>query len=231
MEWSILRKAIVPDFVVCRSRLRHFRMRIRQGQVLRYPKGAPPSESSGPSGSVPAEVTVTHPLGTATVKTNPATVVVFDYGTLDTLDKLGIEVKAVPQDNLPEYLAKYKDTKYENAGTLFEPDFEKLSKLKPDLILIGARTAEAYSELSKLAPTILISVDNASYMQSFEENAGIIGQIFTKEIAVGGEISAIKAGIADLKGKSEGAGKALIVMTIRRQAERLRFRFPLRLYS
>lgn len=176
-------------------------------------QSAAPSDSSSPGGSVPLEVTIIHPLGTAIVKTNPATVVVFDYGTLDTLDKLGIEVKAVPQDNLPAYLAKYKDTKYENAGTLFEPDFEKLSQLKPDLILIGARTAEAYSELSKLAPTILISVDNASYMQSFEENAGIIGQIFTKEIAVDEEISAIKAGIADLKGKSESAGKALIMMT------------------
>ena len=29
-------------------------------------------------------------------------------GTLDTLDKLGVEVAAVPHDGLPSYLSKYE---------------------------------------------------------------------------------------------------------------------------
>lgn len=89
-------------------------------------------------------------------------------GTLDTLDKLGVEVAAVPHDGLPEYLSKYKGTT-ENAGGLKEPDFEKINEIAPDLILISGRQSEAYKELSKIAPTVFVGVDTTKYMESFEE--------------------------------------------------------------
>ena len=79
-------------------------------------------------------------------------------GTLDTLDKLGVEVAAVPHDGLPSYLSKYESTT-ENAGGLKEPDFEAISELAPDLILISARQAEAYDQLSEIAPTVYVGVD------------------------------------------------------------------------
>src|SRR6478672_1412681 len=56
------------------------------------------------------EMTVTHELGETTVPTHPKKVVVFDMGTLDTLDKLGVEVAAVPHEGLPSYLSKYEST-------------------------------------------------------------------------------------------------------------------------
>lgn len=174
------------------------------------------SKSPSPSTSasaVPTEVTITHALGVSTVKTKPETVVVFDYGTLDTLDKLGVEIAAVPQATLPEYLSKYKDSNYADAGTLFEPDFEKLNKLKPDIIFIGARTAEAYEELNKIAPTIQMTLDTTKYSESFDANAAILGQIFGTEDVVSSELNTINTAIADLKGKAAGAGKALIVLT------------------
>ena len=49
---------------------------------------------------------------------NPEKVVVFDFGMLDTLDELGIEVAGVPQANVPSYLSKYEDSKYTNVGRL-----------------------------------------------------------------------------------------------------------------
>lgn len=180
------------------------------------PAAASPSPSANPSESAPAEpaeVTITHALGTETVKTNPQKVIVFDYGTLDTLDKLGIEVTAVPKASLPPYLDKYKDAKYEDAGTLFEPDFEKLNKLKPDVILIGGRTAAVYDELKKIAPTIQTSIDTTKYAESFDENAKIIGQIFGKSAEVEAELAAIHAASDQLKGKAESAGKTLVILT------------------
>ncbi|GJM75013.1 hypothetical protein HMSSN036_72290 [Paenibacillus macerans] len=45
---------------------------------------------------------------------NPGNVVVFDYGVLETLDKLGVEAAAVPQGNLPAHL---KNTKTPNTRT------------------------------------------------------------------------------------------------------------------
>jgi iron complex transport system substrate-binding protein len=171
------------------------------------------SESPAPSPSEPAEITVTHPLGTETVKKNPAKVVVFDYATLDTLDKLGVDVIGLPTSNVPEYLAKYKDGNYEDVGTLFEPDFEKLSKLKPDVIFIGGRTSEAYEELKKIAPTVQFVADTANYWESVTANAKTLGQIFGKEAEVEAEITKMEASIAELKTKAQGAGKALIVLT------------------
>lgn len=50
------------------------------------------------------ELTIKHELGEITIKSNPQKVVVFDFGTLDTLDKLGVEVTGLPQSNVPSYL-------------------------------------------------------------------------------------------------------------------------------
>lgn len=174
------------------------------------------SKSSGESASVgsssPDEVTITHSLGKSTVNMNPAKVVVFDYGTLDTLDKLGIEITALSKAYLPDYLSKYNSAKYEDVGTPFEPDFEKLSMLEPDVIFIGGRTGEAYEELSKIAPTILITLDYTKYSESFENNAKLIGQIFAKDTEVANEIAANNNAIAHLNDKATNAGKALIVL-------------------
>jgi len=176
------------------------------------------SPAASPSASLPApaapsEVTIAHALGTATVKTNPEKVVVFDYGTLDTLGKLGIDVIALPKASIPGNMSQYDDAKYEDAGTLFEPDFEKLNKLKPDVIFIGGRTGEAYEELNKIAPTIQMSLDFGKYGESFAHNANVIGQIFGKEAEVAAELEAYNAAVADLKSKAAGAGKTLIVLT------------------
>jgi iron complex transport system substrate-binding protein len=144
------------------------------------------------------EITVTHELGETTVTKNPKTVVVFDMGTLDTLDQLGVEVAAVPHDGLPSYLSKYESTT-ENAGGLKEPDFEAISALAPDLILISTRQAEAYEELSKIAPTVYVGIDTAKYVESVEKNITLIGEIFGKEKEVADKLAAVEEKINSLK--------------------------------
>lgn len=46
------------------------------------------------------EITVKHSLGEAVVKKNPERVIVFDYGTLDTLERMGIDIIGLPKSNL-----------------------------------------------------------------------------------------------------------------------------------
>ena len=77
------------------------------------------------------ELTIKHFLGETKVKKNPEKVVVFDFGTLDTLDALGIEeITALPRGGtVPSYLEKYNTDQYENVGSLKEPDFEKINEL------------------------------------------------------------------------------------------------------
>lgn len=158
------------------------------------------------------EVVVEHELGKTTVKKNPEKVVAFDFGSLDTLDKLGIDVAAVPQQNIPSYLEKYASDDYENVGGLKEPDFEKLSEVDPDLIIISSRQADLYDQLSELAPTIYLGVDTTDYMASFEKNAGVIGEIFTKEKEVQAELDTIKDKASATAKKAEEANKSGLII-------------------
>lgn len=157
------------------------------------------------------EFTVKHLLGETKVKTNPKKVVVFDMGALDTLDKLGVKVAAVPHDGLPKYLSKYKGTT-ENAGGLKEPDFEKINEMAPDLILISGRQTEAYKELSKIAPTVYVGVDTANYMESFKENVTLLGKIFDKKDEAAKELARVDENINALKEKAPKDKTGLIVL-------------------
>lgn len=157
------------------------------------------------------EFTVKHQLGDTKVKTNPEKVVVFDMGTLDTLDKLDVEVAGVPHDGLPEYLSAYKE-KTENVGGLKEPDFEKINEMNPDLILISGRQSEAYEELSEIAPTVFVGVDTTKYMESFEENVTLLGKIFGKEDQAAKELASVEEKIDALKKEVPADKKGLIVL-------------------
>ncbi len=162
----------------------------------------------------PAEIVVSHPLGETPVPVNPQKVVVFDFGILDTLDLLGVEVAGLPQGNVPPYLIQYTHGNYTNVGTLQEPDFEALSALDPDLIIISARTATHYEALSELAPTIYLAVDTNNYMESFKQNMETIGAIFQKEEQVAAELKKIEDKIAEVRAKvAGGSEKALILLS------------------
>ncbi|WP_400245131.1 siderophore ABC transporter substrate-binding protein [Niallia sp. JL1B1071] len=161
----------------------------------------------------PAEIKVIHELGEDTVPVNPKKVVVFDFGVLDTLDELGIEVAGVPQANIPPYLSKYEDSKYANVGSLKEPDFEAISELAPDVIFISGRQSEAYEELKKIAPTVYVGVDTTDYMNSFKHNMNLIGDIFDKKQEVTDELAKIDEDIATINEKAKTIdGKSLIVL-------------------
>ncbi|MDR0138752.1 siderophore ABC transporter substrate-binding protein [Metabacillus idriensis] len=159
------------------------------------------------------ELTIKHQLGETKVPKNPEKVVVFDFGTLDSMDKLGVEAAGVPQENIPSYLSKYEDGKYENVGGLKEPDFEKINEMEPDLIIISGRQQDSYEEMSKIAPTIFMGVDTTKYMESFKENVTTLGEIFGKEEEAEKEFANVEESIKALKEKaSAGDEKALIVL-------------------
>src|SRR5690625_659995 len=149
-------------------------------------------------------VTVEHELGTSDDMKKPEKIVVFDMGSLDTLDKLGIEVTGVPQSSMPSYLDKYTGDEYENVGGLKEPDFEKIAEIDPDLIIISDRQSELYDQLEELSTTIHLGVDTANYMESFENNVKTIGEIFEKETEVEEALQDIEATIEETKEKEIG---------------------------
>jgi len=161
-------------------------------------------------------LTIAQPEGYAevTLEEQPKTVVAFDYGFLDTLDALGVDVAAVSQQSLPKYLSKYADeATYKNAGALKEPDFEAIHAMKPDVIFISGRQADAYEELSKIAPTVYVGLDTQDYLNSFKVNTELAGKIFGKEAEATKALEEIDAQIAEITAKTADLDeKALVVL-------------------
>ncbi|CAM4031481.1 siderophore ABC transporter substrate-binding protein [Bacillus paramycoides] len=174
--------------------------------------GASTDKKTEASESKSKEITIKHKLGETKVKTNPKNVVVFDFGSLDTLDKLGVDVVGVPQKSVPEYLSKYKDKKYKNVGGLKEPDFEKINEMNPELIIISGRQADSYKEFEKIAPTIYVEQDTKEYMKSFKENTETLAKIFDKEDKAKKEIAAVEKDVAELNEKAKKSDKKALVI-------------------
>jgi len=159
------------------------------------------------------KITIKHKYGEAVVKKNPKKVVVFDFGILDTLDELGIDVAGVPQTNIPAYLKKYADKKYTNVGGLKEPDFEAIHELKPDIIFISGRQSALYDQFAEIAPTVYVEIDTANYLKSFEKNMNLVGEIFDKKAEVAKELKNIEADANQLHDQAQKLNeKALVVL-------------------
>ncbi len=169
----------------------------------------PTAEAS--SGS--AEVTVAHAQGETAVPADPQRVVVFDVGVLSTLDSLGVEVAGVPEATYPESLSQYSGAEYAKVGSLFEPDYEAVNALEPDLIIVGGRSAAVYPELAEIAPTIDLTVDNQDFLASFAERTTTLGEVFGEQAAVAERLAAVEQRATEVRTAAADAGDALFVMT------------------
>lgn len=133
---------------------------------------------SAPLGwAAPSTVRVQHAQGATAVPQRPQRVVVYDLATLDTMQALGMAVHGVPQAQLPPYLAGYADARYTVAGSLFEPDYAALSQIRPDLIIVGGRSAAKYEALGKIAPTLDFSVRGDHLLQDMARNITQLAQL------------------------------------------------------
>ena len=157
------------------------------------------------------KIKITHQLGETEVPKNPSRVIVFDYGIADALNTLDVEIIGLPKSSLPSLLSKYEDSKYENVGSLKEPDMEKVYELKPDLIIMSGRLESYYEELNKIAPTIYLGVDNTDYLGSFKKNMETLGQIFDKEKEVKTQVAKVEEAVGKVNEKAEGIN-ALIAL-------------------
>ncbi len=164
--------------------------------------------------STQTNVTINHVSGTASVPISPKKVVVFDLATLDNMNHLGIKaVAGVPEGKKPVYLQQFDGAEYEKIGTLFEPDYEKIATLKPDLIIISSRTQAKYNDLSKIAPTIDLTVGNETSLEDIKRNVSILGKVFAKEKEAEKEIAKLDETLAEVRKNTQGKGAALILMT------------------
>lgn len=173
---------------------------------------------SEPSSTSPADtgqkLTVADAVhGEQQVPVDPKRIVSFDYGALDTLLTLGAEDKVVglPKSNLPKILEPFADQRYADVGTLFEPNFELLFELKPDLIIVSGRAAAKIQELRKIAPTIFLEPKNDDYYASFRENAALLGRILDREAKANEKLTDLDKKLTELNRRVEQSGKTGLI--------------------
>lgn len=158
-------------------------------------------------------VDVTDAQGTRDLPQRPRTVVVFDLAALDTLDALGVAVKGVPDWAMTGDLEKYRGDAYAKVGSLFEPDFEAVAALEPDLIVIGGRSQKHFAALSEIAPVLDLTPDNTDFRGSVKRNAEAIGKLFGKEAEVAERLHTLDATTARLREMTADQGRGLVVLT------------------
>lgn len=181
---------------------------------------ATPAESASATPAETAEpstVVVEHYSGTDEVPVNPETVVVMDLGVLLSLDALGITPAAFGSLATPlpdDWAAVADNPDFVPVGTAFEPDYEAINALEPDLILVATRSSATYPDMSEIAPTVdLTFPDDVDFMTGLEIRHQQIGEIFGVQDEVTAELAAIAERVDAIAARSGDAGEALVVLT------------------
>lgn len=160
-------------------------------------------------------LTIKHEQGETVIKAQPKRIAVFDLATLDTLQALDVQATAVPKAFWPQYLSHYEDKKYPKVGSLFEPDFEALKQIKPDLIIVAGRSKSAYKELSDIAPTIDATIDPNHFLDGVEHNITLFGDIFDRSNQAQQLISQLDQSVSALQVLGQKQGSGLVLFTIK----------------
>lgn len=159
-------------------------------------------------------VTVKDNTGSVNVPFQPKTVLVLDLSALDIIQALGAQVQGIPNQKLPPLLARYADSaKYPQVGSLFEPDYEKIKALKPDLIIAGNRSLPKIEELRKFAPVLDITLDNQQQLDHVYRNICAIAAVYGLKEKGEAEIQSVQKAVADLRTKAAKQGPGLFLMT------------------
>ncbi|WP_256875118.1 iron-siderophore ABC transporter substrate-binding protein [Nostoc sp. C052] len=123
---------------------------------------------------------IEHTMGETCVPKNPKRLVTISQVTLGST--LVLDIKPIGstsdgwQDNLPDYL-KNKTEGIQKIGTQYEPNLERILRLKPDLILGWENVKAIYPRLSQISPTALVKWKGSlSWREHFNFVAEALGK-------------------------------------------------------
>lgn len=150
--------------------------------------------------------------GPADVPVDPDTIAVLDVAALDTLDALGVTPDGVVGPLYVDYLDGATEGKAP-VGTLFEPDFEALAVMSPDLIIAGGRSYAAVPDLGQIAPTIDMTIWEDVVGQGLARLA-TYGEIFGKQAEADALAKSFQDKLENTRRVVANYDQALIVMTV-----------------
>lgn len=130
-----------------------------------------------------APITVHDGTHTVTIPDTPKRVVVLEFSFADALAAVSVAPVGVADDKdakrLPQAVRDIIGT-WTSVGTRGQPSIEAIAGLKPDLIVADLdRHSSVYTELSAIAPTLLLSSRGEDYQGSLK-SAALIAQAVGK---------------------------------------------------
>lgn len=150
--------------------------------------------------------------GPVTIEKTPATLAVFDVPAVDTLTALGIPVAGTVNKLFVDYLAPVASSATV-VGSLFDPDYQALSALQPDLVIVGGRSAGTLDTVAKLAPAIDMSIDGTELLKQTRERTLQYGELFGKSDKATELVGKLDASLDRARSAVAGKGKGLVLMT------------------
>ncbi|MBX9453264.1 MAG: siderophore ABC transporter substrate-binding protein [Mesorhizobium sp.] len=150
--------------------------------------------------------------GPVEIAQRPKRIAVFDIAAIDTLDGLGVEIAGVP-DNLYIDALRHIGDGTETVGTLFEPDLEALSALAPDLVIVGGRSSAQLDSVSRVAPTVDMTLFGDELIAEARARVTTYGDLFGRQDKAAGLLAELDGALASAREAVAGKGKALILMT------------------
>nr|WP_305971327.1 MULTISPECIES: siderophore ABC transporter substrate-binding protein [unclassified Mameliella] len=158
------------------------------------------------------QVTIQTATGPVALEGAPETVVAFDVPAIDTLEALGVRVAGIPAPHFVSYLDDVAE-QAKVVGSLFEPDFEALAIMAPDVIIAGGRSSAQVEPLSKVAPTVDMTIWGGDAVGQVKARLAAYGALFGVEDKAEALASELDAKLAEAEATIAGKGDALIVLT------------------
>lgn len=147
----------------------------------------------------------------------PSRVVLTSHAAADTLDELDLEDRVVGLTKtgvFPDALDTYASDDYADVGSLKEPKMDAIAELGPDLVLFGGRSAALEPEFAKISDQVIAGdPDTSDTIASNRAKVEEISALFGAEDKAAEQLKEIDDKVAATRGKAEGAGTALVLMT------------------
>ncbi|PCI85097.1 MAG: iron ABC transporter substrate-binding protein [Hyphomicrobiales bacterium] len=158
--------------------------------------------------------TINTAQGEVTIAKIPEKIAAFDVAVIDNLDALGIKPAGILNNLYVDYLDHVANSGAVDVGSFFEPNFEAVSALAPDLSIVATRSASQLEKLSEISQTIDLTVDWKNMLESSIEIFNTTAVIVGKTEQADKIVAKLRASVEELRGIVKDKGKALIVMTI-----------------
>ncbi|WP_191600866.1 ABC transporter substrate-binding protein [Marinomonas algicola] len=156
--------------------------------------------------------------GLVDVPKKPQRIVAFPAGVVDTLDALGVKLVGMPNGIHLNYI---NQSQASVVGTLFSADLEAIHRLRPDLVVVGTRSAKQFDSVAEFAPTVDLSLTRGNTFQAAIERMNDLARLFDKVAqakAIEHELTQLRDEVA---ASISNTGSIMVVMVIGRSLNML----------